>query len=449
MKRKNSEHLFTNKMLVAMLVPLILEQILGSLMGTIDTMMVSNIGSSAISAVSLVDSMNVLVILLLGAMATGGSIVCSQYIGSKDIEKATVAAKQIFIVTLTVSTSVMLLCLVFRANLLKIVFGKVEASVMENSLVYFFITCFSFPFLSIYNSGSAVFRAQGNTKLPLIVSIISNVVNIIGNWFLIWPMHMGVKGAAIATLFSRIVLAAAMLVFLRNEKWDITIKNYHKIRPDFTLIKKVLYIGIPSGIENSMFQFGKLAIQSTVSTLGTVAIAAMAMTNVLENLSGIAALAVGTGMMTVVGQCVGAGREDEARYFMKKMTVIGYAVLIVNLAIITAAAFPVTKLGGMEPEAAKLCIQMTLFIAVLKPIVWPLSFLPGNGMRAAGDVRFSMILCTLSMWFCRVFMCVILCRFMDVGPIGVWIAQCTDWFVRSIGFGIRWKSGKWLKHKII
>ena len=436
-------------MLAVIIIPLILEQCLTSLMGTIDTMMVSNLGSASLSAVSLVDSINILIIMLFTAMAAGGSIICSQYIGSRDYDDARSAARQVLFVAVISAAAVMVLCLLLRAPILKLIFGNVEEAVMEDSLTYFFWTSLSFPFLAVYNTGASVFRAMGNTRLPLIVSFSSNVLNVAGNWVLIWPFHMGVAGAAIATLISRIFLAVAIMIPLRNRNRDIYIRDYLSIRPDRKLICKVMKIAVPSGVENSMFQFGKLAIQSTVSTLGTVAIAAQSMTNVLENLSGMGGLAVGTAMMTVVGQCIGAEREDEAKYYMKKMTLIGFLVLLVNLALITALAFPATRLGKMEEEAAALCIKLTLIIAIFKPIVWPLSFLPCNGMKAAGDVKYSMIVSCSTMWILRVFLCTVLCRTTDIGPLGVWIAMFADWTARSILYGLRWKSGKWLKHKVI
>lgn len=208
-------------------------------------------------------------------------------------------------------------CLITRKSLLRAIFGAVEADVMKNSQIYFFFTLLSFPFIGLYDAGASIMRAQNNSRNPMVISVISNFMNIGGNTILIFGFGMGVEGAAISTLVSRIFCAIVVIIQLRRENEPIFIKNYMSIRPEWGLIKKILLIGIPSGIENSMFQFGKLAIQSTVSTLGTVAIAAQAMTNILENLNGIAAIGIGIGLMTVVGQCLGAGRKDEAVYYIK------------------------------------------------------------------------------------------------------------------------------------
>lgn len=446
---KKTKHIFSNRDLGILLVPLVVEQILNSLMGTADSMMVSNVGSAAISAVSLVDSINVLVIQAFYALAAGGTIVCSQYIGQKDKKNAEESARQLVFVVACISTAIMAICLLLRRPLLGLIFGSVEADVMEAAQIYFSYTAISFPFIALYDAGSSIYRAQGNTRLPMTIALVSNCLNIAGNGVLIWNFHLGVAGAAIATLASRAISAILVFGFLRNKKQLIAVRDYLHIRPDGRRIKRILSLGIPNGIENAMFQFGKLAIQSTVSTLGTVAIAAQAMTNILENLNGIAAIGIGIGMMTVVGQCLGAGRKDEAIYYIKKLTILAEIVIIVSCALVFLATKPVTVLGGMEPESAKLCLYMVGWISLVKPIVWSLAFIPAYGMRAAGDVRFSMITSCISMWAFRVTLCIYLCRVHGFGPIAVWIGMFTDWTIRGIIFTLRFMSSRWLAHKVV
>ena len=448
-KMNEQQHIFTNKMLRNLLVPVIFEQVLNSLMGTVDTMMVSNVGSAAISAVSLVDSINVLVIQAFSALAAGGAIICSQYIGQKNHEMANKSARQVLFIITAISVAVTALCLIFRMPLLQLIFGKVEADVMTASRVYFFYTALSFPFIALYDAGASIFRSQGNTRGPMIVSVISNGINIGGNAILIWVFHMGVAGAAIATLASRVFCAVVVLWQLRLDRQPIVVKDYYQIRPDGKMIGRILSLGIPSGVENSMFQLGKLSIQSSVSTLGTTAIAAQAMTNILENLNGIAAIGVGIGLMTVVGQCLGAGRKDEAVYYIKKLCVLAEIVIIVSCLLVFALTIPITKLGGMEPESAKMCFHMVTWITIVKPIVWVMGFVPAYGLRAAGDVKFSMITSCTTMWVFRFCLCVYLIRFQGFGPMAVWIGMFTDWTIRGIIFGIRFHSRKWLNHKVV
>lgn len=443
------QHMFTNRMIRNLLVPVVLEQILNSIMGTADTMMVSNVGSAALSAVSLVDSINVLLIQAFSALAAGGAIVCAQYIGQRNYEKANMSARQVLFIITAISVVVSAVCLIFQKPLLRLIFGAVDADVMRASETYFFFTALSFPFIAAYDSAASIFRAQENTKGPMTISMISNIMNIGGNAVLIWVFHLGVAGAAISTLVSRIFCAVVVLWQLRKDRQPVVVKDYLKIRPDWSMIGRILGLGIPSGIENSMFQLGKLAIQSTVSTLGTAAIAAQAMTNILENLNGIAAIGVGVGLMTIVGQCLGAGRKDEAVYYIKKLCVIAEAVIIVSCLSVYALVRPVTILGGMESTSAEMCIHMMTWITIVKPVVWTIAFVPGYGLRAAGDVKFSMITSCCTMWACRFCLCVFLIRVLGFGPMGVWIGMFADWTVRGIIFTWRFHSRKWLEHKVI
>ncbi len=441
--------MFTKKQLWALLIPLMVEQVLNSLMGTADTMMVSNVGSAAISAVSLVDSINTLILNIFSALATGGAIVCSQYIGKQRTDKANVAGRQLILSMFAISVVISAICVIFRAPLLSLIFGKVDADVMENALTYMLITGLSFPFIGLYNASAALFRSSGNSKLPMTVSMISNCINIVGNAIFIFGLKMGVAGAALSTLTSRIFCAVVIMYIQTKPKQTIYISNYLAIRPDLSMVKMILGFGIPTGIENGMFQFGKLAIQSTVSTLGTTAIAAQAMTAVLEGFSSMAGMGIGLGMVTVVGQCIGAGRKDEAKRYILKLTWYGEVSIIISCVLLYLACDLITTLGGMEPEAASLCKQMTLAITIYKPIAWSFSFMPGYGMRAAGDVKFSMITSSITMWTCRVFLTIVLIRFFGWGPMAVWIGMFTDWTARSICFATRFFTGGWMKKKAV
>ena len=443
------QHMFTNRMIRSLLIPVVLEQLLNSIMGTADTMMVSNVGSAAISAVSLVDSINILVIQAFSALAAGGAIVCAQYIGQQNKERANESARQVLFIITLISIIVSAICLGFKKPLLRLIFGSVEADVMRASEIYFFYTALSFPFIALYDAAASIFRAQDNTKGPMAISMISNIMNIVGNAIMIWGFHMGVAGAAIATLISRIFCALVVLIQLRRDRQPIVVRDYLKIRPDWPMIGRILGIGIPSGVENSMFQLGKLAIQSTVSTLGTVAIAAQAMTNILENLNGIAAIGVGVGLMTIVGQCMGANRKDEAVYYIKKLSVIAEVTIIVSCLLVFILTRPVTMLGGMEKTSADMCWHMVMWITIVKPIMWVSAFVPAYGLRAAGDVKFSMISSCAVMWLCRFCLSVLLIRGLGFGPMGVWIGMFADWTVRAVLFTWRFHSRKWLEHKVI
>jgi len=441
--------MYTNHDLTALLIPLIFEQLLNSFMGMADTVMVSNVGSAAISAVSLVDSINNLIIQVFSALATGGTIICSHFLGQGNRRQAVRSAEQVVLVVFALSLSLSLLCMVLKQPLLHLIFGSVEADVMRGAIIYFQVTLISFPFLSLFSAGSAFFRAFDNSRFPMIISIIGNVMNIAGNALLIFGLGMGIEGAALSTLFSRIFCFVAIFVALRNPHNAIYIRKYFHIRPNGKLIHRILNIGIPSGIENGMFQFGKLAIQSSVSTLPTTAIAAQAMTIIFESLNGISGIAIGIGLMTVVGQTLGAGRHEEAKYYIVRLSWIAEISIVIACILTYLVAFPITSLADMEPESRELCLHMLGWISLVKPVVWTMSFVPAYGLRAAGDVKFSMIVGSITMWTCRVAICVFLIRVMGFGPMAVWIGMFADWTLRGIIYSIRFLSGKWLNHEVV
>ena len=441
--------LFPRRALWMLLIPLIIEQMLNSLMGMVDTLMVSRVGAEAISAVSLVDSINNLVLQVFAAMAAGAAIICSQYLGRKDEKGCNDAAKQIVLTVVVISSVIMIIGVGFRKPLLHLIFGSVEEAVMTNAQMYFLITALSYPFIALFQAGAAFYRACGNSKFTMKTALIANVANIVGNTLFIFILQMGAAGAAISTLISRALCAFVVFYALRKPGYAIQLKNYFSIRPDLNLIVKILAIGVPSGIENGMFQFGKLAIQSTVSSLGTAAIAAQAMTIIFENVNGMAAVGIGIGLMTVVGQSIGAGRQEEAKYYIVKLAGYAEIAMIISCILVYIAAQPVTVLAGMSEESTALCMQMILAITIVKPLLWVPSFTPPNGLRAAGDVRFSMITATLTMWLCRVALSIFLMRVVKTGPIGVWYGMFADWGVRGVIFTIRFVRGKWLRFKVI
>ena len=448
-KKKMKQRRFTNKKLIALMLPLAVDQLLNSFMGTVDTLVVSNLGSAAISAVSLVDSINILVVQAFFALASGGTVVCSHYLGCEKKERATNAARQLLFITFAMSLVIAIACHLFSDQLLGVIFGQVEPAVMDNAKKYFFFSAMSYPFIALYDDGACILRAQENSKLPMQISFVANGINVTLNLIFVWVLHLGVAGSSAATMIARAFAMVAVLYKLRNPKMKIQLRDYFSIRPEWEEIKRILHIGVPSGIENGMFQFGKLAIQSTVSSLGTAAIAAQAMTIIFENVNGMAAVGIGIGLMTVVGQSIGAGRQEEAKYYIVKLAGYAEVAMIISCILVYIAARPVTVLAGMSEESTALCMQMILAITIVKPLLWVPSFTPPNGLRAAGDVRFSMITATLTMWLCRVALSIFLMRVVKTGPIGVWYGMFADWGVRGVIFTIRFVRGKWLRFKVI
>ena len=440
--------LFNKNQLRALLVPLIIEQVLTGLMGVADTLMVSNVGEAAISGVSLVDSLNLLFVYFFSALAAGGTIICAQYIGRQDEPDAGKAAHQVMLASFVLATVLGVLLMLARRPILRLIFGTVEADVMTAAVSYLFITARSYPFLAMYTSSAALFRAIGNSRTPMLVAAGADVMNIIGNAVLIFVFHMGVAGAALSTLASRIASAGVMLWYQRRPS-PIALGDLRHMKPDFPMIRRILRVGLPSAVENGMFQFGRLAVQSTVSTLGTTAIAVQAIVTTLELFGSMPAQAVGTGLLTVAGQCIGRGRPEEAREYTLRLTRISTWIVLGTGVLISAFAPLIMKLTALAPEGGLLACRILWVVLAVKVLIWPKSFTLPNGMRAAGDVSYAMWVSTISMWVFRVAFSWILCRYTPVGLWGVWIGWCTDWLVRNISFRLRFRGSKWLDHSIL
>lgn len=441
--------MFTRRQIISLLVPLMLEQVLSGLMGIADTMMVTSVGDAAISAVSSVDSINTLVFQLLSALAAGGVIVCAQYLGRNELKRANEAAQQVLIVSVGLAAAVTAICVLFRRPLLNLIFGRVEDSVMEQAVNYFLITALSYPFMAAQQTAAAAFRAAGHSAPPMAVAAVANLINVAGNAVMIFGLEMGVVGAALATTVSRIMSAVVLLILMRNEGRPISFRNYRSIRFDRALAATILRVGVPTGVENSMFQLGKLVVQSTVSTLGTAAMAAQAMTHILDLVECMPSQAIGVGLLTVAGQCMGAGRADEARRYTKQFCIISEVTLVAMSVLVISFTPFITRAAGMTAESAALTIDLLRIITVVKCLIWTLAFTLPNGMRAAGDVRFSATVSALSMWIFRVCGSWVLCRAFGVGLIGVWIAWFCDWGCRLIFYILRYRSGKWLNQRVL
>lgn len=434
--------MFTNRDLRKLIVPLIIEQILAISVGMIDTMMISSAGEAAMSGVSLVDMLNNLLINVFAALSTGGAVVASQYLGHKDDDKACESAGQLMIVTFLFAAGIMILSIVGRRGLLHLIYGEIEEEVMENALVYLFLSALSYPFLALYNASAALFRSMGNSKVSMKTSVLMNLINCIGNAILIFGFKWGVAGAAIATLFSRMVACAIMMRLILDVHLPVhvTVKG---LRWNGKMIKQILHIGIPSGIENSIFQLGRVLVVSMIAGFGTVQIAANAVANNLDGMGCIPGQAMNLAMITVVGQCVGAGDFDEAERYAKKMLKLTYLIGgICNITILLSMPL-VLQVYDLSPETMKLASTLVWIHDGCAIFLWPSAFTLTNVFRAANDVKFPMCISIFSMWTFRVALSYVLAVRMGMGAIGVWSAMIVDWIFRASCFLYRFFSGKW------
>lgn len=441
--------LFTREELKKLIIPLILEQLLAISIGMSDTLMVSACGEAAVSGVSLVDSISVLLIQILSALATGGAVVCSQYLGKKMPEKARLSAGQLMFIMLVVSVTVMVAVLFSSEFLLRTIFGQIEADVMENARVYFLVTALSYPFLGVYNAGAALFRSMGNSKISMYTSLVMNIINIAGNALLIFGFGLGVLGAALSTLVSRTISALVMAVLLCKKDNPLCIASLACLRPQWDVISRILKIGIPSGVENGMFQIGKLLVSSLTATFGTAAIAANAVANSIAGFANIPGNAIGLAMVTVIGRCIGAGEKEQARTYSRKLLTIAYiGMFLTNLAVFVGVK-PLVSCFSLSAEAHGIAVQLLRTFAVCAILIWPLSFALPNTLRAAGDAKYTMAVSVFSMWVFRVFSSYFFAGTLGLGVLGVWIGMYVDWLFRSILFVIRYLHGKWLNKRVV
>lgn len=434
--------LFSKESLRKLILPLIIEQVLAVTVGMFDVVMVSSVGEAAISGVSLVDMINNLIIAIFAALATGGAVVTAQYIGGKRKDMACKSAKQILLIALSISLGVMLLCLALRRPILSGLFGSIEEDVMSSALTYFMITSLSFPFLALYNASAALFRAMGNSKISMKVSLLMNIINVTGNAICIYGLKLGVEGVAIPSLVSRAVAAGVLIVLLCNKKHIVHLEG-RSWKPDFAMMKKILYIGIPSGIESGIFQFGRIIVVSIIAGFGTVQIAANGVANTIDSMGCIAGQAMSLAMITVVGQCVGARDEAQVRYFTKKLLKITYAITaVINSCILLGLPW-ILNLFSLSHETRTLTFILVLIHNGMAMILWPASFTLPNALRACNDVKFAMYLSIFSMFMFRILFSYILGAWLGMGAIGVWLAMLMDWVFRVICFVTRFASGKW------
>lgn len=453
MRKKESidrrNYLFDNRALAALIFPLIIEQLLAVLVGMADSIMIASVGESAVSGVSLVDQIMILLINIFAALATGGAVVAGQYLGQKKAEKACEAATQLICFITLAAVGITVLVYALRPVILHGVFGQIEPDVMRHANIYLLIVTASIPFMAMYNGGAAVFRTMGHSDVTMVVSIIMNVINVTGNALFIYGFHRGTEGVAIPTLVSRMAAAVIILVLLCDQGKTIHLKKTFRYRPDWQMIKKIMSIGIPNGLENSMFQLGKILVLSLVSTFGTYAIAANAVSNAIAMFQILPGMAMSLAVTTVISRCVGAGDYEQVKYYNKKLLAITYVGVAVVILFSLSMLPLILRVYGLSEITARVTRQIIVFHGVCAMIIWPVSFtLPGT-FRAAGDARACMYISVISMWIFRIAFCFVLGKYMGMGVFGVWVAMIIDWIFRSICFGIRYFSRKWMKQAIV
>lgn len=448
-KIDKSGYLFDNKALVTLIIPLVVEQFLAVLVGMADSIMIASVGEAAVSGVSLVDNIMILFINVFAALATGGAVIAGQYLGQKHDEEACRASTQIIWFVLIIAVGLMAVIYLGKNFILHVVFGDIDQDVMYHANIYLVIVTASVPFIALYNAGAAIFRAMGNSKVSMEVSLLMNFINVCGNALLIYGFHCKTEGVAIPTLVSRMVAAVVILLLLCNQTMPVHIEKSFRYHPDWRMIHRILRIGVPNGLENSMFQLGKILILSLVSGFGTYAIAANAVCNIIAMFEVLPGMALTLATTTVIARCVGAGAYDQAKHYTWKLIRITYVGMWIMNALIILLLPIILKAYNLSDVTAEVTRQIIYFHTISCIIIWPLSFSLPATLRAAGDAQVTMYISMGSMWVCRIVFSYIFGKYMGMGVFGVWVAMVLDWVVRMILMSWRYKSGRWMLKKVI
>ena len=436
--------LFSKKDLRKLIIPLILEQTLAITVGMADTMMISSAGEAAVSGVSLVDMFNNLIISVLAALATGGAVVTSQCIGAGRREEACRSARQLVFTEAAITIGISVLVLLFHRQILGLFFGQIEADVMQNAIIYLIISVFSFPLLAVYDSCAALYRSMGNAQITLIISLLMNVINVVGNAIGVYVLKLGVAGVAIPSLVSRGVAGVVLFTLLHNPD-NLVFLTRGKFKVDGTIVKRILFIGIPSGIENGIFQLGRVLVVSIIAAFGTSQIAANGVANSLDSMGCIVGQAMSLAMITVIGRCVGAGEEGQVRYYTKKLLGETYLYTAVINSIILLLLPWILQIYGLGEETTRLSYILVMIHDGMAIFLWPASFVLPNMLRACNDVKYTMVVSIFSMITFRIGFSYVFGVHMGWMAVGVWAAMVIDWVFRVLCFVGRYLAGTWRK----
>ena len=436
--------LFSKKDLRKLIIPLILEQTFAITVGMADTMMISSAGEAAVSGVSLVDMFNNLIISVLAALATGGAVVTSQCIGAGRREEACRSARQLVFTEAAITIGISVLVLLFHRQILGLFFGQIEADVMQNAIIYLIISVFSFPLLAVYDSCAALYRSMGNAQITLKISLLMNVINVVGNAIGVYVLKLGVAGVAIPSLVSRGVAGVVLFTLLHNPD-NLVFLTRGKFKVDGTIVKRILFIGIPSGIENGIFQLGRVLVVSIIAAFGTSQIAANGVANSLDSMGCIVGQAMSLAMITVIGRCVGAGEEGQVRYYTKKLLGETYFYTAVINSIILLLLPWILQIYGLGEETTRLSYILVMIHDGMAIFLWPASFVLPNMLRACNDVKYTMVVSIFSMITFRIGFSYVFGVHMGWMAVGVWAAMVIDWVFRVLCFVGRYLAGTWRK----
>lgn len=437
--------LFTKKDILKLVLPIFIEQALIQAIGIVDTIMVSSSGEGAVSGVSLVNTFNTFINNLLICLASGGAIVISQLIGQGNREHVQESKRQLIWVVGLLGLTFTIIVVVFRQTILNLLYGKVEQAVMENALDYLLYTALSYPFLAVFTSCSSILRVHGNATVTMKTSFVTNAIHVLGNALLVYKLGLGAKGAAISTLFCNFVGMTIVLAVLSSKNRPEHVDNLLKFKPIFSLIKKICAVGIPNSLESSLIQIGSIITASIISGLATSQIAANSVATQVTAIAYIPGVAIGVAMSTIVGRCVGAGHQEQAKKYVNYLLIANYVTQMLLSVIICLLVKPILSLYNISSEATSVCITLILLTSLVADLVYPFMSTVPNAFKASGDIKFTVINSVIGMWVSRVVLGYLMCNVLSLGIVGVWVATYLDWVYRAIIFAIRYFKNTWLK----
>lgn len=441
--------MFSNDDLKRLIIPLFLEQLLVALVGISDVFMVGFAGETAVSGVSLVNAFNTIFINLFTALASGGAVVISQYIGRKDNKNSGKSASQLLLASILFSVCVSVITLIFNTQILKLMFGRVESGVMEACITYLKISAYSYPALAIYNSGAGLYRSLGKTSTTMYISVLANIINVVGNFIGVFLLNLGVAGVAWPSLISRTFSAIVITVLCFAGTNSVKYNKKWIFRLDIGLQKKILNIAIPNGVESGIFQLVKVALSSVVALFGTYQIAANGVAQSIWSMASLVSIAMGPAFITVIGQCMGAGKIKEAEFYFKKLTSIAVKFAVVWNMFVFACTPILLHFSSLEAETKNLTIILVLLHNIFNAVAFPFADPLGKGLRATGDIKFTTAISLFTTIGVRLVFSILFAIVMNLGVIGIAFAMCFDWSIRGIIFWIRFKQGKWKKFRVI
>lgn len=445
----NEQRFFSNADLTRLFFPIAVEQFLEYSLGLANSLMAASVSESAVSAVSLVEFVMALFISIFTAIATGGSVVASQYLGSKQSGNARNTADQLVWFSLIFAIFIAIAIILLKDLILDKVFGDIGEQVRSDASHYLVFSAISAPFLAVYAAAAAIFRTMSNAKLPMYIMAAANLLNVLLTAISIYTFHTGVLGIAISTLIARALACFVIVYLLLDIKLKLHIRKSLVYKFDYEIIKKILNIGVPYGFENSMFYVGRIIVLSLVSLFGTASIAANAVGGTIVMFQVLPGMAIGTGLSVVVARCIGANGFNQAKFYVRKSMLSIYIVQLFSTAVVLLLLEPLLGVYNLSSEAINLTRQIVWYHGIAMCLIWPLAYTYPTVFRAAGDAKYPMIVNLACMFACRIVLAYIFALTFDLGMIGTWFAMFADWAVKAVLFVRRYANGTWMKFRAI